>query len=63
MNIRDRIEAIEQEIYVACSEGDWQRSTYSNSNWSSYAVKRSLGLMSLTLLKDEITGIVTGVDA
>ncbi|ENM3731596.1 hypothetical protein WKN17_002830 [Vibrio cholerae] len=22
MNIRDRIEAIEQEIYVACSEGD-----------------------------------------
>ncbi|MBO1381513.1 hypothetical protein BVJ63_10760 [Vibrio cholerae] len=22
MNIRDRIEALEQEIYVACSEGD-----------------------------------------
>ncbi|KUI98011.1 hypothetical protein [Vibrio sp. MEBiC08052] len=24
MNIRDRIESLEQQIYVACSEGDYQ---------------------------------------
>lgn len=59
MNIRDRSKKF---MWLAQKE-IWQRSTYSNSNWSSYAVKRSLGLMSLTLLKDEITGIVTGVDA
>ncbi|KQA22976.1 hypothetical protein ACP45F_15775 [Vibrio metoecus] len=27
MNIRDRIETIEQEIYVACSEGDLETVT------------------------------------
>ena len=28
MNIRDNIDALEQQIYVACSEGDFQTVNY-----------------------------------